>query len=57
MTVFNQNNAQVSKEENRVKQGSIHILFMVILKKNAEELQSCVIKHSLEVYYLTHVLN
>lgn len=32
---FYQNNAQVSKEENRSKQENIHILFMVILKKNA----------------------
>lgn len=32
---FYQNNAQVSKEENRLKQENIQVLFMVILKKNA----------------------
>lgn len=32
---FYQNNAQVSKEENRLKRENIPILFMVIIKKNA----------------------
>lgn len=48
--------SRFQRKKNRLKQENIHILHMVILKKNSEELQSCVIRFSLEVYYLIYVL-
>lgn len=39
-----------------MKEENIPILLMVILKNNSEELHSCVISFSLELYYLIYVL-